>query len=112
YTHGDLAYMAGLGVFMGRLPAVRSRWYFQAFLAGLTVASGSRVSACALIVIWGAIQLCGARDFPLRISAVGAAAVVLALFVENSTSWDFGAGIHHSLQAIYGRESLAQSPWE
>src|ERR1035437_8690022 len=48
YIHGDLAYMAGLGVFIGRLPAVRARWYFQAFLAGLTVAGGSRVCACAL----------------------------------------------------------------
>src|ERR1035437_4098295 len=111
YIHGDLAYMAGLGVFIGRLPAVRARWYFQAFLAGLTVAGGSRVCACALIVVWAAIQLCGARDFPLRISAVGAA-VAFVLLLGNIGSWDFGASIHHSLQAMYGGESLEQSPWE
>jgi O-antigen ligase len=109
YIHGDLGYMAGLGVFIGRLPAVRTRWYFQVFLAGLTIASGSRVCACALIVVWAAIQLCGARDFPLRISAMGGA-VAFLLLLGNSGSWDFGASIHDSLQAIYGRYSLAQSP--
>jgi hypothetical protein len=113
-TFGGFAYMAGLGVFIGRLPAVRARWYFQAFLAGLTVASGSRACACALIVIWAAIQLCGTRDFLLRIgiAAAGAAAVVFGLFLEGSGYSGFGNVIRHSLQAIYGGDVLEQSPWE
>jgi hypothetical protein len=109
---GDFGDMTGLGFFIGGLPAVRARWYFQTFLVGLTVASGCRAPTCALIVIWAAIQLCGARDFPLRITAVGAAAVVLALLLENSGSWGFGASIHHSLEAFYGSETLGKSPWE
>ena len=114
YINGDFAYMTGLGVFMGRLPAVRARWYFQAFLMGLTIASGSRVCTCALIVIWGAIQLCKARDVRLRLAicAAGCAAVGIGLFLENQLSSGFGASVHQSLQAFYGSETLGQSPWE
>jgi hypothetical protein len=112
YTHGDFAYMTGLGVLIGRLPAVRARWYFQVFLVGLTVASGSRACTCALIAIWAAIQLFGARNFPLRISAVGAAAIVIALLLENSGPSGFWASLHHSLQTFYGSDVVEQSPWD
>jgi hypothetical protein len=114
YTHGDFACMTGLGVFIGRLPAVRARWYFQAFLVGLTVASGSRANTCALIVIWAAIQLCRARDFRLRIgiAAAGAGAVVLCLLLACNGYSGFGAAIHRSLQAFYGSDVIEQSPWE
>jgi hypothetical protein len=112
YTHGDFAYMTGLAFFIGRLPAIRARWYFQAFLVGLTVASGSRACTSALIVIWVVIKLCGARTFPLRISAAGAAAVMIALVLENSGLSGLGASIHNSLQTFYGSDVVEQSPWE
>jgi O-antigen ligase len=113
YTSGDSAPMTGLGVFIGRLPAVRARWYFQAFLVVLTVASGSRACTCALIVIWAAIQLCRAMDFRLRIGivAAGAVAVVLALILASNAYSGFGAGIYHSVQAFYVSD-VEQSPWE
>jgi hypothetical protein len=114
YSHGELAHTTGLGVFIGRLPAVRARWYFQAFLVALTVASGSRACTCALIAIWAAMQLCRARDFPVRIgiAAASAAAVVLGLFVAGAAYSDLGASIHHGLETFYGSESVGQSPWE
>jgi len=113
YTSGDFAHMTGLGFFIGRLPVVRARWYFQAFLVALTVASGSRACTFALFVIWAAIQLCRAMDFRLRIGivAAGAGAVVLALILAFNAYSGFGAGINHGLQAFY-MSDLEQSPWE
>lgn len=114
YIDGDFAYMTGLGVLIGKLPAVRAPWYSQLFLAFLTVSSGSRACTIALIVIWVALELFRARDFRLTlgISALGGAAVTIGLLLVISGSWGFGAGIHHNLQAFYGSGTLEQSPWD
>lgn len=114
YTHGDFAYMTGLSVFVGRLPAVRAPWYFQLFLAALTIASGSRACAIALLVIWAALQLFRARDFRLKlgISVLSGAAVTMLLLLTTSGAWSLGTSVHGSLQEFYGARALEQSPWQ
>jgi len=110
---GDFAYLSGMGFFIGRLSAVRARWYSQAFLAILTVASGSRACTFALIFIFIAVRLRRVRDFRLIVAvyATGAAVVLIAIVFLNSSS-AFASSIHNRLQAFYGTTALQQSPWK
>ncbi len=112
--NGEFAYMTGLAVFIGRLPAVRASWYFQLFLVVLTIASGSRASTAALIIIWLAVQLYEARHRGRLLAictTVGVSIAVGAALGAHLFS-GFAAIIHRGLQPFYGSEALSQSGWE
>ncbi len=110
YINGDFSYMTGLAFFVGRLRPVQARWYSQMFLVLLTVASGSRVSASALVAIWLISQLFRGIDFRLRVaklaSAAGVGVLVLILVANGYSGVDTGA--RRMLAGMYGSGTLEQ----
>jgi O-antigen ligase len=115
YQHGDFAYMTGMGVFLGRLPQVRGRWYCQLFLLVLTIASGSRSCAVAVCAVWAAAKLYEIESTNLRVAAscAFAAIAVLAVFgVESGAFAGIGGEVYERLAGFYGSGALEQSPAE
>lgn len=114
YVSGDYSILTGLGFLVGRLPNVRARWYYQAFLLGLTVASGTRATTCAVFVIWAASQMRGARHLRLRmgLASLFLAVVVLGILLMGRGHAGSSTAIGDGLQTFYGSDAVQQSPWE
>lgn len=112
YVSGDYSLMTGVGFLLGRLPNVRGRWYCQAFLLGLTVASGTRATTAAVLVIWTASQIRGDKAFRLRIAIAALFIAAVALVFMSGGDSRVSTAAKHGLVTFYGNDTVQQSPWE
>jgi O-Antigen ligase len=117
YNSGDFAYLAGLCFFLGRLSAVRARWYFQLALVAITFGSGSRACTIALVVVWAAIKLYKIREIrdvrlPVVAVCLVCAITILGFLVDNGGGSKVGSIVYRGLEGFYGSGTVRQSPLE